>query len=56
MYLLLLTVVTLITVVTPLPWFSVYWESQDSYMYNDDEQHNPWYIDLGRYYYICGNS
>merc|ERR1712098_969581 len=47
MYLFLLTIVTLITVVTPLPWFSVYWESQDSYMYNDDEQHNPWYIDLG---------
>jgi len=47
MYLLLLSIVTPITVVTPLPWFSVYWESQDSYMYNDDEQHNPWYIDLG---------
>merc|ERR1719367_2292662 len=30
-----------------LPGFEVYWESQDSYSYNDDESHNPWYIDLG---------
>jgi len=29
-----------------LPRFEVYWESQFSYAYNDDEQHNPWYIDL----------
>merc|ERR1719348_1760538 len=30
-----------------LPGFEVYWESQESYSYNDDESHNPWYIDLG---------
>ena len=29
-----------------LPRFEVYWESRDSYSYNDDENHNPWYIDL----------
>merc|ERR1719430_3075067 len=29
-----------------LPRFEVYWESQFSYNYNDDESHNPWYIDL----------
>ena len=29
------------------PRFEVYWESQASYMYNEDELHNPWYIDLG---------
>ena len=29
-----------------LPRFEVYWESQNSFLYNDDEQHNPWYIDL----------
>jgi len=29
-----------------LPRFEVYWESQFSYKYNDDEAHNPWYIDL----------
>merc|ERR1719450_2064552 len=33
--------------VLALPGFEVYWESQDSYSYNDDELHNPWYIDLG---------
>merc|ERR1719450_318850 len=30
-----------------LPGFEVYWESQESYSYNDDKLHNPWYIDLG---------
>jgi len=30
-----------------VPKFEVYWESELSYAYNDDEQHNPWYIDLG---------
>ena len=29
-----------------LPRFEVYWESQFSYDYNDDEAHNPWFIDL----------
>jgi len=30
-----------------LPQFEAYWESQYSYLYNEDESHNPWYIDLG---------
>jgi len=33
--------------ITALPQFEVYWESQYSYDNNNDEQHNPWYIDLG---------
>ena len=31
-----------------LPQFEAYWESQESYLYNEDELHNPWYIDLGK--------
>ena len=34
--------------VTQLPHFNTYWESQLSYLYNDDELNNPWHIDLGR--------
>jgi len=30
-----------------LPRFEVYWESEDSFLYNDAEFQNPWYIDLG---------
>jgi len=30
-----------------LPIFQAYWESQLSYLYNDDELNNPWHIDLG---------
>jgi len=30
-----------------LPRFNAYWESQLSYLYNDDELDNPWHIDLG---------
>jgi len=30
-----------------LPRFQAYWESQLSYLYNDDELNNPWHIDLG---------
>ena len=33
---------------TALPQFEAYWESQESYLFNEDEQHNPWYIDLGK--------
>jgi len=29
------------------PRFTAYWESQLSYLYNDDELNNPWHIDLG---------
>ena len=29
--------------------FEAYWESLDSFLYNDDELHNPWYIDLGEF-------
>merc|ERR1711892_359559 len=32
---------------TQLPRFQAYWESQLSYLYNDDELSNPWHIDLG---------
>merc|ERR1711892_720468 len=32
---------------TQLPRFQAYWESQLSYLYNDDELNNPWHIDLG---------
>ena len=31
------------------PQFEVYWESRESYLYNEDELHNPWYIDLGKW-------
>ena len=30
-----------------VPRFEAYWESEASFLYNDDELHNPWYIDLG---------
>ena len=30
-----------------VPRFEVYWESEGSFLYNDDEFPNPWYIDLG---------
>ena len=30
-----------------LPRFQAYWESELSYLYNDDELNNPWHIDLG---------
>ena len=35
---------------TQLPRFQAYWESQLSYLYNDDELSNPWHIDLGKSY------
>ena len=31
-----------------LPRFQAYWESELSYLYNDDELNNPWHIDLGK--------
>ena len=31
-----------------LPRFQTYWESQLSYLYNEDELNNPWHIDLGK--------
>ena len=38
-----------VTSVSPVPQFEVYWESQESYLNNQDESHNPWFIDLGMY-------
>ena len=31
--------------------FEAFWDPTVSYMYMDDKQHNPWYIDLGE----CSN-
>jgi len=31
----------------PIQLFQAYWESELSYLFNDDEINNPWHIDLG---------
>ena len=43
---LILFFMVILAISNGLPRFEVYWESQGSFLYNDDEQHNPWYIDL----------
>ena len=48
MWILTLGVLGLTSLGHPLPQFEAYWESQESYLFNEDEQHNPWYIDLGK--------
>ena len=30
--------------------FEAFWASLHSFLYPDDKQHNPWYLDLGRLY------
>ena len=30
-----------------MPRFEANWKSEAIFLYNDDELHNPWYIDLG---------
>ena len=36
-----------------LPQFEAYRESQESYLYNEDELNNTWYIDLGMVHFKC---
>ena len=48
MLLLLTVLLTTLSCVTPMSLFGVYWESTESWKFNDDEQqHEPWHIALG---------